>query len=346
MDRGISMIIDMQWGSTGKGAMAAYVAKHEPIDLAITNASANAGHTAYHEGKKIVTRHLPMATVIQGCDAYLCAGAIIDPEILKKEIEEFGVGHLVHIHPHAAVIESEDVHYEQERGSQATDIASTQKGCGRALSRKINREALLAEHHPDLMRYVKAPPCLSDPENYSILYEVPQGFDLSLNHGYQYPYVTSRDVTPMSALSDLGIHWQYVANIIGVMRPWPIRVGNIIDTTGKEIGWSGPHYPDQLELKWDMFQGCDAEITTVTGRTRRVFSWSNEQFHKAMSICRPDALFVSHCDYFASAAAFLAWSNRVLAQGAPIYWWGVGPDKIVKTQEEVCEVLEEKASVN
>lgn len=41
----VNILLDGQFGSTGKGLFAEYISKHNRIDIAITNAGPNAGHT-------------------------------------------------------------------------------------------------------------------------------------------------------------------------------------------------------------------------------------------------------------------------------------------------------------
>ena len=87
----LNIIIDGQFGSTGKGVLSSYVAANNHIDLAITNGSPNAGHTFYYNNKKYIVKHLPVSAVInKRSTIYLCAGSIINPDILLKEIVTCG----------------------------------------------------------------------------------------------------------------------------------------------------------------------------------------------------------------------------------------------------------------
>ena len=77
-----------------------------------------------------------------------------------------------------------------------------------------------------------------------MILEVSQGFDLSLNHGTEYPYCTSRDITVGMALNSAGCPPSMLGNVIGSFRTYPIRVGNV------EGGNSGPCHHDQTEITW------------------------------------------------------------------------------------------------
>lgn len=295
----LNVIIDGQFGSTGKGLLANYVAlMNDNITIAITNASVNAGHTFYHHGKKHVLKQLPVTGIIhKRCQIYLCAGAIINPGVLFDEMEKYGVTEdRVLIHPRAAVIIDKDVIWEQDDDSSVTKIASTQSGVGRALSRKIERSANLAENTPSLKHMVRELDLhwYLD-QNFTCLMEVPQGFDLSISSGYSYPHCTSREITVGQAMADAQVHPSYLGKTMVCIRTYPIRVGNIVKD-GKEIGNSGPFYPDSKEVTWADI-GVEEEKTTVTGRIRRVATFSHDQYKRMLNHLRPDYILLNFGNY-------------------------------------------------
>lgn len=65
---------------------------------------------------------------------------------------------------------------------------------------------------------------------------------------YNYPYVTSRNVSTSQLLADSGISPERLLQTIMVVRPFPIRISNITKTgdiiytgaygTGSELTWS------------------------------------------------------------------------------------------------------------
>ncbi len=237
----LNLILDGQFGSTGKGLLASYIASNNHIDIAVSNSSSNAGHTFYWQlhskyfVEKHITKHLPISGVINPRSTiYLCSGSIINPKVLFKEIEENDVDpDQIYIHPRAAIITDEDIENELKNNGVKT-IASTMSGVGSALVRKINRNALLAKDYIELKKFIKT----IDLQYYMdkdciVLMEVPQGMDLSLNHGLEYPYCTSRDITPSSAMNDAGVHPKYIGKILVSLRTFPIRVGNVIETALK-----------------------------------------------------------------------------------------------------------------
>lgn len=303
-------LVGGQWGSEGKGAAAAYLAKalvelgaqRHMYDIVTTNAGAQAGHTSTHNGKTRVAFHLPTAALIAQDYGirplvYLNAGSIIDPQVLEDELRDAGFtpGQFV-IHPNAAIITDGCRAAEGDRQSAQTKIASTRKGVGEALARKVLRYGLTAKDHPFTKQFVSREFSLSHAlkNGASVLVEVPQGIGLSID-GPFYPHCTSRNCTVMQAMSDAGIHPSFYGASMLVLRTYPIRVGNIVEA-GQELGQSGGHYPDQREISWNEL-GVRPEITTVTKRVRRVFTFSVDQMRDAMALTRPDVVCLTFCDY-------------------------------------------------
>lgn len=303
-----SVMFDGQFGSTGKGLAGAWIGEHNPVDWCTTNASANAGHTSIIDGKPLVLFHIPSSFLtarLNGfCRIYINSGAIIDLDVLEREIEELGIqANQIYVDPNAAIILPEDKEAEQAKGSSATKIASTQKGVGAALARKISRSG------PNLGQRIKetyrrVPFQLASvslnremvENNAAVMVEVPQGFSLSLGASGFYPHTTSRDCTLQQGLSDAGIHPNLFHKSMAVLRTYPIRVGNIRDNDGKQLGFSGGVYPDQSEVKWEDL-GQEPEVTTVTKRVRRIFTWSNKQYEAMLRRSMPDISFLNFANY-------------------------------------------------
>ena len=300
----LNITIDGQFGSTGKGVLNSYLAKRpcNKIDIAVTNASPNAGHTYdLGEGRgKRTCFHLPVSAMLdKDTLIYLCAGSIIDPEILSKELTEFDAEERTFIHPRACILLPEHAEEERQNDSGPTGLASTQKGVGAALADKVRRKPGMrtAEQYytSDKIKDIKLDTAIE--EGSTILMEVPQGFDLSINHGFSYPHCTSRDITVASALNDAGVHPCYLGRVFMSLRTLPIRVGHIYDERGKVLGHSGPFYEDSDERVWSEF-GLEPELTTVTKRVRRVATFSIAQYKRAVRMLRPDGIFINFCNYF------------------------------------------------
>lgn len=324
---GINVLIDGQWGSTGKGKLGSYLALESrlPVEYATADFQPNSGHTAYVDGKPYVLHCIPSGFACKTARLFLSPASTIEIETFLAEVDMleeagFEVSHRLYIHPNVTIVTAEDK--EEERRTMK-GIASTMKGTGAALARKIKRKAQTAKDFPELSQWVHdlSPQILLDARQGAVvLAETAQGFDLSLNYGKQYPYVTSRDVTTSNVLANIGAPPQLMSRCWASMRTFPIRVGNPVED-GVEVGFSGPHYPDQHELTWDEItrnsgsQVALLERTTVTKRVRRVFTWSWQQYRRFLQHCQPTDIFLNFVNYL---------DNRSYGQQTIGHWENIG----------------------
>jgi len=303
-----NIVLDGQWGSTGKGKLIGYLALAHDVSLATCDFMSNAGHTFVDDdGKKYVSCQVPTSFVNTDCELAINAGGAVTIDRLLKEIEEFDVADRLTIHPHCAVITEEDRDHEAKVLAR---ISSTLKGCGGSLSRKVMRVAKLAKDEPKLKQWIGDTTALTQKHlsiGGTVLVEGAQGFDLSLNHGHEYPFVTSRDVTTMSILNNACIPPLWLGDVYGCLRTYPIRVGNMFDGEGNQIGHSGPWYDDHEEIDWDKLKatsGSDIDLTertTVTNKVRRLFTFSHYQVRKFIRACAPTKLFVNFVNHLCAA---------------------------------------------
>lgn len=299
---GAHVLVDGQFGSTGKGLLASWLAEMAiengvQFRAAITNAGPNSGHTFYHDGEKHVLKQLPtfaVASYLRGSTipAILSAGAVINPEILAAEAARYP-GLPVFVHPNAAMITEDDIN--MERSGSIAAVASTGSGTGAAIARKVLRD-------PSAI-WLNSAGRSAMPDNvqttsrweYHSIYpgpvfvEASQGFSLGINQQF-YPKGTSRECTVQQAISDAGIPARHVSRVYLSLRTWPIRVGD------HEGNSSGGWYADQRETDWGSL-GVAPELTTVTKRVRRVASFSRSQFREAAAVNDPDWVFVNFLNY-------------------------------------------------
>jgi adenylosuccinate synthase len=260
-----------------------------------------------------MVQQLPIALVNPDIQRLLIApGAGIHVPTLIAEIEryeaEYGVSRRLHIHPRAVIIE--DRHAETGK-EHATARAGVGKGCSRANAEKSMRHPTvrLARDVPALKEFVGDTDALVNQAidmGHPVLVEGAQGFDLDLNHGFDYPHCTSRQTTPAQVMADCGLDGKLLTRSIAVVRSYPIRVGNVVED-GVQKGYSGDYAGK--ELSWDEvsarsgLSGDDlrlVERTTVTKRIRRVFEISFEQVRRMSQICRPSEIALTFADYLDS----------------------------------------------
>ena len=296
---GAYFMVDGQFGSTGKGLLASYLAHHEgeKINLHCSNTGPNSGHTHWYKDEMTVLKQLPTAAVYraqlgQQPNVYLTAGAQIRPGILATEIVLHDMQGLVTIHPCAVHVRESDVAAERDVMGPTFRTAGTRQGGGAALARKVLRDGSAVMKWDSELE--NGPWTLKDQsmikwDQMISFHEVSQGFSLGINNPF-FPKVTSRECTVAQALSDACLAPQLVRNVAMVVRTYPIRVGNADGHS------SGDWYPDQKETTWlDINQG--PEVTTVTKRQRRIATFSILQFRLALMANRPNLILINFMQY-------------------------------------------------
>lgn len=294
MTHKVDMVMDFQYGSTGKGLIAGYLAKRGDYDTSVCSFATNAGHTYIDKerGLHLMTQQLPTGGLVSSTvkNILIGPGALIHEATLLNELDSCAgllQGKRIMIHPQAAVVTDE--HARQEVAWGMTKMGSTAKGVGAAMIERIKRDPVDPNTAGNRFLFDRLHKYLVSEQEYraildaseSVLVEGAQGFSLSLYHG-QYPYVTSRDVTPWQIAADcaLPFKWAPYIKVIGTMRTYPIRVNN-------RDGSSGPCYPDQREVQWEELadRGVIPELTTVTKLKRRIFTFSQQQAAEAAFHC-------------------------------------------------------------
>lgn len=337
----IDMILDLQYGSTGKGLIAGWLAKRKNYDTAVCAFATNAGHTYIDKARGIhmMTQQLPTAISSPTVKNILIGpGAAISAEVLRDELQRYDRlmgAKTILIHPQAAVVEQCHADFEMKDGR--TKMGSTAKGVGEAYIHRMRRDPLNNNTVKNLWAGTDLEIYVTTEDIYrqvlkgaeSIIVEGAQGFSLSMYHG-QYPYTTSRDVTPWQVAADCGLpfKWASYINIIGTLRTMPIRVNN-------RDGSSGPCYPDQLELDWRS-AGVSPELTTVTKLPRRLFTFSQQQLDEALFHCggywNSASLFLNFCNYvedkdeLRKLVADIEAVTKERPNAPKILWTGWGPD--------------------
>lgn len=324
-------VVDGQWGSCGKGLIATALADRYRPEIISTTNMANAGHTAVSEnGEAFIAKAIPSgAALTKWREEYnpiifLGASSAFHIDQLLKEIEECGVHSTIFIHERAGVITEEHRINETSMETGTKHIASTMQGCGAFLSDKVMRRKglKLARDYQELAKHMSSQlasaiglPELSEKatpvvlhklllSGMTILHEGSQGFSLDINHGSHYPQCTSRGTTATQNLADMGLPITDMGDVYLVIRPYPIRVGNIIENGGV-VGYSGDCYAGQHEMTWEQVaelagapaQVMQGELTTVTKRLRRVFSFSETQLEEAVVVNGATKIALNFANY-------------------------------------------------
>ena len=82
----INVIVGGQWGDEGKGKIVDLLSKEANI-VARYQGGSNAGHTVYHNDKKIVLHQIPTGILRENNLCILGKGMVVDPDGIVEEIE-------------------------------------------------------------------------------------------------------------------------------------------------------------------------------------------------------------------------------------------------------------------
>jgi len=330
----VDLVVDLQFGSTGKGLLCGYLAEKIQYDVVVNCNMPNAGHTYIDsKGMKMIFKVLPSGLVSPNLKHLMIGpGAVISETQLALEIRAaraagYEIENKIRIHPNCTILRHEHTMMEQELFKS---IASTAQGSACAVIDKMSRTAgnmpvagkmIGFMYEQSVVTHDQWATILDDASQ--IMVEGAQGHSLSID-GQFYPYTTSRSCAPSSFYTGAGVPMQYHRNVYGTVRTYPIRVGNTSE------GHSGPCYDDQKEIPWSDI-GQEPELTTVTKRQRRLFTYSHDQIAEACKVCRPDAIFLNFANYCDQVtlqritADILAIGRNQNLSGQIIRWLGRGP---------------------
>jgi len=323
-----TVVVGGFFGDEGKGKIISYLAiKDNPKIIVRGGAGPNAGHTIRDGDKVYKVRMLPSGFLNKDAKVMIGPGVVINPDILKKEIQDFNVSGRSFIDKHCGIIE--ETHLTRDsKGELKEKIGSTGSGTGPANADRAMRVLKLAKDIDSLSSLVIDVPqainsALSANEN--VLVEGTQGTFLSLWHG-TYPFVTSKDVTASGICADVGLGPTKVDEVIVVFKSYVTRVG------------TGP-LENEISLKEAEKRGW-SEFGTITGRQRRAANFDFNlarraiMLNSATQICitKLDVLFPdcasknSFDDLSKDAKAFI--KNIEDELHTPVTIIGTGPDTI------------------
>ena len=323
----VTVVVGGQYGSEGKGKVAYIEAQREHATIAIRVGGSNSGHTVYDaDGRRHIFRHLPAAALLPDVLCVLGPGCLIDPVILRGELERAALpAQRLCIDPMAFVIT--EAHKRRETTSGLREqIGSTMSGTGAALIDRIQRrsDVNLASCHPFLSGFVGDPvrgllrKALRGNER--VVLEGTQGFGLSNLQSPDYPFVTSRDTTAAAFISEAALSPMDVDQIVLVIRTYPIRVGGNSGPLPRETSWAKVgQLTGQTQL---------VEYTTVTGRRRRVAEFDGEIVRAAIAANAPTSIVLNHVDYVGRKTDQFV--KRVEASiGQAVDWLGTSPSQLI-----------------
>lgn len=344
----LTVLVGGQYGSEGKGAVAAHVAND--YDVHVRVGSPNAGHTIYWNGEKHVMQSIPCGWINPKATIMIGRGALLNMKQFMKELV-----HIMQYYPdfmkrlvidEEAGILSEKFH-EQEGGTHGEmhkRIGSTGEGVGPARVARINRDPnefkqfkdVAAEYGLEQCMVKNTPKMLVRMQNAgaNIMIEGTQGCALSLLHSH-WPYCTSIDTNAAGIISEVGIAPTRVTNVLMVVRTYPIRVAGNSGPMQGEITWE--------ELSNRLGKDVTPEHTTVTKKIRRIAEWDDDLFEQALVLNAPTEIALTFADYVDPFIANTTDLRRIKASKSltdfivkhnikNIRYISTGPDSMVEVQ--------------
>ncbi len=306
----LNVVIDSAWGSSGKGKVCDWLCATRNVTDVIASNMPNAGHTVVRDNKKCIMKVLPSGAPFNDVHVWLGPGTGFNHDQLIMESAWLD-NRVIRIHDRAFEVDRIHAHAEAE---MLSSISSTMQGSGVALSNKILRQkgATLSNSKIEIPSNVVVYPAaewrkdlMAAVVNGRALYEISQGWGLSIDHGTHYPHCTSRNCSVGQAVDNCSIPPFAVGDVIAVVRPYPIRVGNTSN------GYSGDFMADNTEVTWEHVAKVsglaenlrDKELTTVTKRVRRVSTFSFELLRDCVKHNGVTGLFLNFAQYIDASVA-------------------------------------------
>ncbi len=287
------VIVDLQAGDTGKGKVAHAIAKDYDMVLRY-NGGANAGHTVYHNGQKVVTHQVPIG-VLFGIPSIIGLGCVVNVGSLITEIKtlnELGIQTkgLIFVDKRAHLVLPS--HLRED--SDESKIGTTRQGIGPAYRDKYGRIGERIGNLADsdeFFEVIDTYELLHNKHNdWRILCEGAQGFQIDIDWG-DYPYVTSSHCTVGSAILN-GIPPKKIRKIIGIMKAYETYSG--FKTT----------FQDENDEVLNKIQEIGGEFGATTGRKRKVRWLDLDGVIKAINVNGVTDLIINKADVLEQVGTF------------------------------------------
>lgn len=304
-----SIVIGGQYGSEAKGKAAIHYTQKwiresgEKLIIGVRCGGPNAGHTIFPNNgpDKFVLRLVPSLVTIPEAILVICAGSLINVDLLLSELESLDklglkASERLIVDPMAAIVDFSAIEMEIEAGL-GTSLGSTVTGTGGATAIRAMRKAKLARDIPELQRFTKKiniPTSdfltIQSEAGYLVMIEGTQGCGLDLYHSGHYPFCTSKSTNASSFLTEAGIPMGQVLDTIMVIRTYPIRVGGNSGPLPNEITWG--EIAERSGKKNPLI-----EMTSVTKKVRRVGEFDMDQVKRSALLNTPTEIMVHGMDY-------------------------------------------------
>ena len=343
----LTVLVGGQYGSEGKGAVAAHVANNYQMHVRV--GSPNAGHTIYWRDNKHVMQSIPCGWINPNARIVIGRGALLNMKQLTKElihIMEYYPNFLnrLRIDAEAGILDERFHRMEGGvNGEMHARIGSTGEGVGPARIARLKRDPnkfklfkdVAEEYGLEKCCMYDTPSAVADMQDNggNVLIEGTQGSGLSLLHS-NWPYCTSIDTNAAGIISEVGIAPSRVTDVLMVCRTYPIRVHGNSGPMMDEIDWS-----DIVDANGTPIT---PEKTTVTKKVRRIAKWDRHLFANSCMLNEPTEIALTFADYVDPSLYNCVDKAKVMASQPlqdfiamnlgrqPIKYIGTGPNAIVE----------------
>ena len=290
------VLIGLQHGDEGKGKITYCILKENKYDLCIRyNGGPNAGHTIYHNNKKLVLHQIPCGILV-GIKSIIGNGCVIDIDKLENEIimlEESGVNNVrdnLKIAFNSHVIINENIELDKQNnkvGTTNSGIGPTYVNkynrCGKRISDCLNEINKLRLEVVEMIEYIHI-----DNKFDKIFFEGAQGFELDIDWG-DYPYVTSCNCLVGNSFCS-GVPPNTINKVFGICKLYETYVGSKKFEGNDEI--------------FNKLRELGNEFGSTTGRNRQC-NWLNmDRLVKAILCNGVNILIVNKCDIIKKLGVF------------------------------------------
>lgn len=291
------ILIGLQYGDEGKGKATKYLIENGSYTHCVRfNGGPNAGHTIFHQGKKIVTHQIPTG-IFHGLISIIGPGCVVDLRKLQLEIyaiKELGidVDKLLKLSYNCHIISKDHI----EEDINKDKIGSTRCGITPVYVDKYRKSGLRACDISDICVDVIDPSVELNKPGVKVFFEGAQGFMLDIDWG-NYPYVTSSSCLSYNACSS-GVSLKSIDKIYGVAKIYRTYVGNF------------DFQPDDENL--DKIAVLGSELGATTGR-RRQCNWLDlPQLQKSVMINGVTDLIINKCDIISKLGVFKLYNGDLI----------------------------------
>jgi adenylosuccinate synthase len=320
------VIVDLQYGDTGKGKVAHALAASDEYDIVLRyNGGSNAGHTVYHNGVKVVTHQVPLG-VLFGIPSIIGLGCVVDSAKLQEEIKELNrlgidTKGLIFVDKRAHVVQSK--HLQEDTSDEK--IGTTKQGIGPTYRDKYGRTGMRMEElyelypelHDNYYSVIDTYELLHNKHNdWRILCEGAQGFHLDIDWG-EYPYVTSSHCTVGSVCLN-GIPPQTIRKVIGIIKAYETYVGNRDD------------YTDSEDSILNKIQEIGNEFGATTGRPRKVNWLHMDRVIQAINVNGVTDLIINKADVLEEVGVMKYSYNEMLYEYNRLIEFQTYVDAVIK----------------